>query len=354
MRIPVLRAVPVMLALVALLSGFTFADAPVTVKADGARVFLQHGAELTLEEVPGVQKVPQEWVAEALESHSYPRAINRLLGEDYPIYMTDMRISFEGEPAAAVTGSSRFMLIGARAELNRAEVARTVMHELGHALFMRTLTPDRWQEYLRIRNLDETFSDDGPWHKQPRELFADDFAYLFGSGTATRPMWRFEDNEPQHVPGLRAYFLSLVQEPGEEPLDWLSLAFMDADRSLKRAEWVHALGEVVPGDRRRFRLVADFSAIPRWAQYHAATFAAAGLIDLDQGRFQPDRAVTRAEAAADVARLLGLKESGSDTQAEPGRPLTKGKALAILRAVQQQQAFAARRVPGNGAQAAVR
>lgn len=322
------------LGLFALLSGFTFPKAAVTLEPDGSETFAHGSALLQLEQVPGWRTVPQAWVQAALEGHSYPRAINALLGEDYPIYITDRQIRFHGQHAAAVTGSSRFILLGARPALDRAEVERTVLHELGHALFLQTVTPERWEKYLRLRKLDESFRVGGTWQKEPLELFADDFAYLFGSGTATRPLWRFDVAEPQQVPGLRAFFLSLLLPEDAPEQDWLSLTFMEADQPLQRAEWVYALGELVPGERHRFRLLRDQFAIPRWAQYHAATFAAAGLIDTPGWRFEPTRPVSAAEAAADLTRLLGVDAVSHGFVASSKQSLTKGDALAILQRVQ--------------------
>ncbi|WP_164820170.1 S-layer homology domain-containing protein, partial [Paenibacillus pasadenensis] len=53
---------------------------------------------------------------------------------------------------------------------------------------------------------------------------------------------------------------------------------------------------------------ADADAIARWAAEPVADAARLGLMAGDGGRFEPARAVTRAEAAAVLVRLLRLAE----------------------------------------------
>ncbi|MEW6447114.1 MAG: hypothetical protein AB1426_03365 [Bacillota bacterium] len=55
-------------------------------------------------------------------------------------------------------------------------VAATVAHEVGHLVRFRFFPPDKFRQYLRIRDCSRG--------TDPEELFAEDFRWLFGSGLA--------------------------------------------------------------------------------------------------------------------------------------------------------------------------
>ncbi len=93
----------------------------------------------------------------------------------------------------------------------------TVTHEFGH-VFQHTHAPDdgsrRWETYLRIRGIydDERYTDSSEHRDRPREIFAEDFRYLFGGARA-----RYTDSIenpslilPDCVDGLGEFFVSLL------------------------------------------------------------------------------------------------------------------------------------------------
>jgi hypothetical protein len=95
--------------------------------------------------------------------------------------------------------------------------AYTVTHEFGH-VFQFTYAPDdgsgRWETYLRIRGIndDERYTDSSEHRNRPREIFAEDFRYLFGGEDA-----RYTDSIenpslilPDCVDGLHDFFVSLL------------------------------------------------------------------------------------------------------------------------------------------------
>ncbi len=102
-------------------------------------------------------------------------------------------------------------------EVSRETVAWTVTHEIGHAFHNRYL-PDSdaagWDRYLVVRGLDgePAFSCYACHMNRPKEIFAEDFRYLFGcdesrvSGTLENP----DIPLPDEVPGLAGFFITLA------------------------------------------------------------------------------------------------------------------------------------------------
>jgi hypothetical protein len=114
-------------------------------------------------------------------------------------------------------------------EVAPEHVHSTTIHELGH-LFQRTHAPEgssEWEAYLSLRGLqDARYSADASLHRdRPREIFAEDFRFLFGSELATAS-GTIENPDlplPTRVPGLREWFEELSRRPLPEAPESSSL-----------------------------------------------------------------------------------------------------------------------------------
>jgi len=106
-------------------------------------------------------------------------------------------------------------------EVAPEHVHSTTIHEVGH-LFQRTYAPEgssEWEAYISIRGLtDARFTEPSLHRDRPREIFAEDFRFLFGSPLATTS-GTIENPDlplPTQVPGLREWFEELARQPSPE------------------------------------------------------------------------------------------------------------------------------------------
>lgn len=118
--------------------------------------------------------------------------------------------------SCSASGSMIFLSPGVY-EVGRKLVAYMVTHEFGHTFHAGYLPDDEvegWRNYLRIRQIlgNSDYVPDGPHVNRPKEIFAEDFRYLFGgpdsrySGTIENPRLPL----PDQVPELEEYILSLA------------------------------------------------------------------------------------------------------------------------------------------------
>jgi hypothetical protein len=117
---------------------------------------------------------------------------------------------------STASGSRVFLCPGVH-EPGPRVTAYTVTHELGH-IFQHRHVPeddtDRWGRYLDIRGLsgDPRYGAEARHRDRPREIFAEDFRYLFGgddarySGTIENPDLLL----PDRVTGLEEFMISLL------------------------------------------------------------------------------------------------------------------------------------------------
>jgi hypothetical protein len=122
-------------------------------------------------------------------------------------------------PISSAEDGLVYLSPGAGAAYSRRQVAFLLAHELGHCVH-RAFMPDEgeaWAAYREIRGIaDEAVFHDWASHAfRPREVFAEDFRYLFGGRDANYP-GDIENptlRTPDEVPGLTAFFLDLVAAP---------------------------------------------------------------------------------------------------------------------------------------------
>jgi hypothetical protein len=117
-------------------------------------------------------------------------------------------------------GSIVFLSPGIR-EVAPEHVHATTIHELGH-LVQRSFAREgsaAWEQYLDRRKLRDTRYSPGAIHRdRPREIFAEDFRFLFGTSLATSS-GSIENPDlplPSAVPGLEAWFEELLRNPRTE------------------------------------------------------------------------------------------------------------------------------------------
>ncbi|HUV37316.1 MAG TPA: FlgD immunoglobulin-like domain containing protein, partial [Patescibacteria group bacterium] len=95
--------------------------------------------------------------------------------------------------------------------------AFTITHEFGH-IFQHVFAPTdesgRWENYLRVRGIydDPRYTESSQHRNRPREIFAEDFRYLFGGEEAcyTHSLENSSLMLPDMVEGLEEFFISLL------------------------------------------------------------------------------------------------------------------------------------------------
>ncbi len=118
---------------------------------------------------------------------------------------------------ASSTCGNRIFLSPGVYEVNSSVVAFTTTHEYGHAFqgkYMPDSDVDGWYQYLTIRDIygDPTYSNHACHMNRPKEIFAEDFRYLFG-GEASRYSGTIENPNlplPDQIEGLEEFVVSLV------------------------------------------------------------------------------------------------------------------------------------------------
>lgn len=103
-------------------------------------------------------------------------------------------------------------------EVAPEHVHATTIHEIGH-LFQRTYAPEgslAWEHYLDVRGLrDPRYAETSMHRDRPREIFAEDFRFLFGSALATAS-GSIENPDlplPSQVAGLREWLVEISRRP---------------------------------------------------------------------------------------------------------------------------------------------
>jgi hypothetical protein len=137
-------------------------------------------------------------------------------------------------PLTSSASGNRIFLSPGVFEVNPYVAAYTVTHEYGHTYqhhYMPDDDTESWYRYLTLRGIyqDPTYTSTAEHMFRPKEVFAEDFRYLFG-GDEARYTGTIENTElvpPTLVPGLESFMVALagVAEegivtafPGRSPL----------------------------------------------------------------------------------------------------------------------------------------
>ncbi|MBN1884514.1 MAG: hypothetical protein JW876_03180 [Candidatus Krumholzibacteriota bacterium] len=119
-------------------------------------------------------------------------------------------------PFSSANGSRIYLSPGVR-EVSRCLIAYTVTHELGH-VYQTAFLPDDdaggWERYLDMRGIlgNFQFSAFSTHAYRPREIFAEDFRYLFGGEEAcyTGGIENPDLVLPDEIEGLESFIVSLA------------------------------------------------------------------------------------------------------------------------------------------------
>lgn len=120
-------------------------------------------------------------------------------------------------PLTSSANGNRIFLSPGVLEVSRDVAAHTVTHEFGHTYqyhFMPDEDTESWYQYLTLRGIyqDPLYTSTAEHMYRPKEVFAEDFRYMFG-GEAARYAGTIENTElqlPTLVPGLESFIVSLA------------------------------------------------------------------------------------------------------------------------------------------------
>ena len=120
-------------------------------------------------------------------------------------------------PLTSSASGNRIFLSPGVFEVTRDVAAHTVTHEFGHTYqsrFMPDEDLEAWHGYLTLRGIyqDPRYTSTAEHMFRPKEVFAEDFRYLFG-GDASRYSGTIENPElllPTLVPGLESFMIALA------------------------------------------------------------------------------------------------------------------------------------------------
>lgn len=148
----------------------------------------------------GSQPIPEEWVKEIIDDLDTRYPVKWL---DIAIFLMPYTLRFynNGVWGMKYEGETHYthIVLSGQYRLNKADVACTVTHEIGHAIQQR-LTEEQWKQYLKLRNLKNTKRS--MWEDRPKEIFAEDFRYLFGSELAKRcKFMTYDEPDDPRPPG---------------------------------------------------------------------------------------------------------------------------------------------------------
>lgn len=152
---------------------------------------------------------------EAMSEVAFPLSS---IGE-YKIYFLNCRLANYPSALALSFLDDSTLVFGTYYPLPKAKIHQLAVHELGHQVDFKLMTPARWKEYLKLRGLTdrEVYDNAGSiYENRPQEIFAEDFRLLFG-GAKAREIPHLNRSLPDtaEVPGLKDFFLSLYETKEE-------------------------------------------------------------------------------------------------------------------------------------------
>lgn len=151
-----------------------------------------------------------EEVVSALEAIEFPVEV-------MTVHVVILPVPRRSLPKSSAEGNIVFLCPG-RVQYQPEHIHYTVTHEIGH-IVQHVLMPDSrhdlWDEYIRLRGLEEHSALDPTCHASSlHEIFAEDFRVLFG-GERARCGGEVENHyigSPSDIEGLAAFILSLPHE----------------------------------------------------------------------------------------------------------------------------------------------
>jgi len=180
------------------------------------KVWYDYKFEVQAEEKAGsleMRQVDAQEYARALQQVSFP-----LDGiGSYQVYFLDRRLKDYPTAQALSFPDGSVVVFGTYYPLIQTKVHQLAVHELGHQIDFALMTPARWEEYRRLRGLNDyqKYDNASPvYENRPQEIFAEDFRLLFGGEQARRiPHFNKSLPHPAEVQGLQEFMLKLATAP---------------------------------------------------------------------------------------------------------------------------------------------
>jgi hypothetical protein len=75
------------------------------------------------------------------------------------------------------------VVFGTYSKLSKADVHKMATHELGHQVALKLMNDQKWNEYSRIRGLQDSSiynNSTEVYNNRPQEIFAEDFRMICG------------------------------------------------------------------------------------------------------------------------------------------------------------------------------
>jgi len=135
---------------------------------------------------------------------------------EYKIHFLTYKLKNNSSTLALSFEDGSAVVFGTYAPLPKEKLHRLAVHELGHEVDFSLMNAGKWAEYRKLRGIgnEEVYNNyTEVYENRPQEIFAEDFRLLFGGDAAVKAAHlNSELQSPNHVPGLKEFFLSLVQD----------------------------------------------------------------------------------------------------------------------------------------------
>lgn len=149
----------------------------------------------------------------------YERALRQvdfdlsLIGE-YNVYFLDCILEDYSKTMALSFKDDSVVVFGTCKKMSKQEIHKIAVHELGHEIDFKLMNEEKWQEYKRIRGIENTeiyFNSSKIYSNRPQEIFAEDFRLIFGGELARRlPHLNSSLGDPNSNPELIKFFKNLA------------------------------------------------------------------------------------------------------------------------------------------------
>lgn len=156
-----------------------------------------------------------EKVKEVINKITFPNIQKVKVNIYLPCYNTRLASNGLQSSSSSERGSIRgVFLFGRSTSIPYSFTEYTLPHEIGHAvqdIYMPDYGKDNkdkmWKEYCKRRGI--IVKRNQPWHKHPKEIFADDFRILFSP--YQRDFWPHEVKHPLKVKWLKKFILDNIK-----------------------------------------------------------------------------------------------------------------------------------------------
>lgn len=130
-------------------------------------------------------------------------------GQTIPVYLTNASFGNEDSTALGYTiwygigHESNAIVMAGRSHSTMTHL-KSVVHEIGHLVEFHYMDQKAMEDYRSARNIPAEWNNALAWTQRPREVFAEDFAMLFGDGFLTNLTEKrfFPEEEKQTVKAL--------------------------------------------------------------------------------------------------------------------------------------------------------